>query len=25
MPDGQSFAYGYYRTVSTLYTATGLR
>ena len=25
MPDGQSFAYGYYRQVATLYTATGLR
>jgi predicted Ser/Thr protein kinase len=25
MPDGRSFAYGYYRQVSTLYTATGLR
>ncbi|HYC62138.1 MAG TPA: hypothetical protein VEK79_21485, partial [Thermoanaerobaculia bacterium] len=25
MPDGQSFAYGYYRQVTTLYTATGLR
>jgi hypothetical protein len=25
MPDGQSFAYGYYRQVSTLYTATGLQ
>jgi Tol biopolymer transport system component/predicted Ser/Thr protein kinase len=25
MPDGHSFAYGYYRQVSTLYTAKGLR
>lgn len=25
MPDRHSFAYGYYRQVSTLYTATGLR
>ncbi|HEX6099765.1 MAG TPA: protein kinase [Thermoanaerobaculia bacterium] len=25
MPDGQSFAYGYSRQLSTLYTATGLR
>jgi eukaryotic-like serine/threonine-protein kinase len=25
MPDGQSFAYGYYCQVSTLYTASGLR
>jgi hypothetical protein len=25
MPNGHSFAYGYYRQVSTLYTATGLR
>jgi hypothetical protein len=25
MPDGHSFAYGYYRQVSTLYTATGFR
>jgi predicted Ser/Thr protein kinase len=25
MPDGHSFAYGYYRQVATLYTATGLR
>jgi eukaryotic-like serine/threonine-protein kinase len=24
LPDGQSFAYGYYRQVSTLYSATGL-
>jgi Tol biopolymer transport system component/tRNA A-37 threonylcarbamoyl transferase component Bud32 len=25
MPDGHSFAYGYYRAVSTLYTATGFQ
>ena len=25
MPDGHSFAYGFYRQVSTLYTASGLR
>lgn len=25
MPDGRSFAYGYYRAVSTLYTATGFQ
>ena len=25
MPDGKSFAYGYYQNPSTLYTATGLR